>query len=279
MDVCRDPESLRAARRALMPPLAFVPTMGNLHDGHLRLVEQARALAGSVAVSIYVNPLQFGPHEDLGSYPRTLERDLDVLRASGADLVFVPEDRALYPRGFAAHTRVDVPGLSSILCGALRPGHFTGVATVVCRLFHLVAPEVAVFGKKDYQQLLIVRRMVEDLALDVDIIGVDTVRAPDGLALSSRNAYLDSEERQRASGLYFQLRQVALAVAAGVAPEEAETRALEGLRGSGLAPDYVTVRRRDDLATPVRDDRVLIVLGAVRLGRTRLIDNVEFERP
>ncbi len=262
-----------------MPPLAFVPTMGNLHAGHLRLVEQARALAGSVAVSIYVNPLQFGPHEDLSSYPRTLDRDLDLLRASGADLVFVPDDHVLYPRGFAAHTRVDVPGLSTILCGALRPGHFSGVATVVCRLFHLVAPAVAVFGKKDYQQLLIVRHMVEDLALDVDIIGVDTVRAPDGLALSSRNAYLDPEERQRACGLYLQLRQAASAIAAGVALDEVEARALEDLRESGLAPDYVTVRRRNDLATPMRADRALVVLGAVRLGRTRLIDNVEFERP
>ncbi len=278
MELFRTLGEFHAARERFTRPLAFVPTMGNLHAGHLRLIDYARAHARAVAVSIYVNPLQFGPNEDLDAYPRTPEHDLQALRQANVDYVFMPGDRDLYPHGPLAHTRVEVPGLSDILCGAVRPGHFSGVATVVCRLLHLFSPEIAVFGKKDYQQLLVVRRMVEDLAIAVDIAGVATERAPDGLALSSRNAYLSDEDRRRAQGLYLALCNAASAITAGSAIEEVEAGGLAALRRHGLVPDYFAVRRCHDLAPPRADDSALIVLAAVRVGRTRLIDNVELNR-
>lgn len=278
MELFQNLGEFRTARDRFTRPLAFVPTMGNLHAGHLRLIEYARAHARAVAVSIYVNPLQFGANEDLESYPRTLEQDLQALRQADVDYVFVPGDQDLYPRGPLAHTRVEVPGLGDILCGAFRPGHFSGVATVVCRLLHLFAPEIAVFGKKDYQQLLVVRRMVEDLALDVNIVGVATERAPDGLALSSRNAYLSDEDRRRAQGLYLELCHAASTITAGSAIDEVEAGGLVALRRHGLIPDYFAVCRRHDLAPARAEDGALIVLAAARAGRTRLIDNVEFDR-
>ena len=257
--------------------IAFVPTMGNLHAGHAQLLTAARAAADFLVASIYVNPLQFGPREDFANYPRTPAEDRAVLSDAGVDLVFAPDDSAMYPRGREASTRVSVPGLSDILCGAARPGHFTGVTTVVNRLFNLVAPDVALFGKKDYQQLLLIKLMVQDLAMPIEILGVDTVRAQDGLALSSRNAYLTTPERARASQLYAQLCAATRALLAGAAISEVERDAVTALGAAGFAPDYVSVRRRADLAVPDRDDVELVILAAARLGRTRLIDNLELD--
>ena len=256
--------------------IAFVPTMGNLHAGHLRLVHHARASADRVVVSIFVNPLQFGAGEDFSSYPRTLEADRAALMEADADLLFVPEIERIYPRDLEQMTRVEVPALSTILCGAPRPGHFAGVATVVAKLFNLVQPDSAVFGEKDYQQLVIIRRMVEDLNIPVSIEGVATVREPDGLAMSSRNRYLDPDERARAPRLYQVLCAAGEQLAAGERDYGAiEQAAREALIGAGFEPDYVSVRRAADLASPAAGDKVLRVLAAARLGVTRLIDNIE----
>jgi pantoate--beta-alanine ligase len=260
--------------------VALVPTMGNLHAGHLALVDRARALADVVAVSLFVNPLQFPPGEDFDAYPRTPEADAALLRGAGVALLWTPTVADLYPRGLADTTRVEVPGLSDILCGASRPGHFVGVATVVTILLNVVRPEVAVFGEKDYQQLLVIRRLVRDLQVPVEIASVATVREPDGLAMSSRNRYLTPAERGRAPALYRVLRRAAGALAAGerdLARIEADGRA--ALSAAGLAPDYVAVRRAADLGPPGPDDRDLVVLGAARLGRARLIDNLPCAPP
>lgn len=259
--------------------VAFVPTMGNLHAGHVQLFTEARRHADAVVASIYVNPLQFGANEDFGAYPRTPTEDREALLAAEVDLLFMPGDRDIYPRGAAMHTTVQVPGISDILCGAARPGHFRGVATVVSRLFNLVGPDVAVFGKKDYQQWRIIRLMVADLGMPIDIIGVDTVRDTDGLALSSRNRYLSDAERVQAPALYQALRAVTERLGEGVPPAIAEAQAVGTLQQAGFRPDYVSVRRAEDLAGPSGSDRDLVVLGAAWLGRTRLIDNVEFVRP
>jgi pantoate--beta-alanine ligase len=259
--------------------IGFVPTMGNLHAGHLRLVQEARRHADAVAVSIYVNPLQFGRNEDFDAYPRTPEQDRQALEALGVELLFLPGEREIYPRGLEATTRVEVPGVGEILCGAFRPGHFRGVATVVARLFHLVQPDVALFGKKDYQQLLIIRLMVADLGLPVEIVDVETVREPDGLALSSRNRYLSAEERLRAPRLYAALRAARQRLLAGGGVEATEAAALQELSAAGLRPDYVGVRRQHDLGAPQAGDRRLVILAAAWLGRTRLIDNLEIELP
>ncbi len=258
--------------------VAFVPTMGNLHAGHARLFAEARRHADAVVASIYVNPLQFGENEDFATYPRTPAEDREVLIAADVDLLFMPEESDIYPRGAAAQTIVEVPGVSTILCGAFRPGHFRGVATVVNRLFNLIAPDVALFGKKDYQQWLLIRLMVLDLGMPIEVIGVDTVREPDGLALSSRNRYLNEAERQQAPLLYQTLRRVAQRVQERAAPAAAEAEATETLRQAGFRPDYVSVRRAEDLAAPTAADRELVVLAAAWLGRTRLIDNFEFAR-
>lgn len=266
---------LRAGGRRI----AFVPTMGNLHAGHRRLMEEARRHADAVVVSIYVNPLQFGPKEDLASYPRTPAEDRALLERVNVDVLFAPQDRDIYPRGREHHTQVEVPHLGEILCGAFRPGHFRGVTTVVARLLNLVAPDVALFGKKDYQQLLIISLMTADLGMPIEIVGVDTVREPDGLALSSRNNYLSPDERCTAPRLYRSLEQVRRRVQEGVPITAAESEAMSELQNAGFQPDYVSVRRRRDLAEPESADKSLIVLAAARLGRTRLIDNLEFERP
>ncbi|MFP5349561.1 MAG: pantoate--beta-alanine ligase [Gammaproteobacteria bacterium] len=258
--------------------LALVPTMGNLHAGHVRLFTEARRHADAVIASIYVNPLQFGANEDFGTYPRTPVEDREALLAANVDLLFMPEDADIYPRGPAAQTTVEVPGISDVLCGAYRPGHFRGVTTVVNRLFNVIAPEVALFGKKDYQQWLVIRMMVADLGLPIEIVGVDTVRETDGLALSSRNRYLNAAERAQAPMLYQTLQQAARRVRAGAAPASAETEAADALRQGGFRPEYVSVRRAADLGEPRADERELVVLAAAWLGRTRLIDNVEFTR-
>lgn len=267
-----------AALRSGGRRIAFVPTMGNLHSGHQRLMEEARRLAGAVVASIYVNPLQFGPKEDLAAYPRTPTEDRALLSRLNVNLLFAPDESVMYPRGRERHTRVELPGLGDILCGAYRPGHFRGVTTVVARLFNLVAPDIAVFGKKDYQQLLIIRLMAADLGMPVEVIGVDAVREADGLACSSRNNYLSSAERQIAPRLYATLQNVARAVQTGTSPVVAEGEAVVTLQAAGFRPDYVSVRRREDLDEAQAGDRSLVVLAAAWLGRTRLIDNLEFER-
>lgn len=256
--------------------IAFVPTMGNLHAGHLQLVRRARATADRVVVSIFVNPMQFGPGEDFASYPRTLEADRAAVMEADADLLFVPDVEVVYPRDLEQMTRVEVPALGTILCGASRPEHFAGVTTVVAKLFNLVQPDSAVFGEKDYQQLVIIRRMVEDLGIPVSIEGIATVREPDGLAMSSRNRYLEPRERAIAPGLYQVLREAGDRLGAGERDYGAvEQGALETLARAGFEPDYVSIRRATDLEPPVSSDKVLRVLAAARLGRARLIDNIE----
>jgi pantoate--beta-alanine ligase len=270
--------------RALLAgaPAAFVPTMGNLHEGHLALVRQARAAVGAgtpVVASIFVNRLQFAPHEDFDSYPRTFERDAELLQANGCDLLFAPDEAELYPE--PQSVKVHPPAaLADVLEGAFRPGFFVGVCTVVLKLFNAVQPRVAVFGQKDYQQLLVVRHMVRQLALPVQVLAGATARAQDGLALSSRNGYLSAEERAEAPALARVLRELAAAVQAGAQDVAAlEAQALNNLRIRGWLPDYVALRRQADLAAPEAGLSLaaqrLVVLAAARLGRTRLIDNLE----
>ncbi|MEQ6342364.1 MAG: pantoate--beta-alanine ligase [Gammaproteobacteria bacterium] len=258
--------------------IAFVPTMGNLHAGHIHLVNQARHRADRVVVSIFVNPMQFGENEDFASYPRTLSEDSIKLAENGAHLLFVPESGEIYPRGVAGATRVEVPGISDILCGASRPGHFTGVATVVNTLFNIVQPDMALFGEKDYQQLLVIRRMVADLCLPVTVVGVPTVREPDGLAMSSRNSYLSAEERARAPQIYRVLCQAKERIQGGEVNYTAiESEAGQALTAAGFHPDYVSVRRAEDLMPASVADHALMILAAARLGKTRLIDNLPIE--
>ncbi len=259
--------------RAAGERVAFVPTMGNLHEGHLTLVRRAREVASRVVVSIFVNPLQFGPGEDFERYPRTLAADRMALEGVSADLLFLPAETEMYPNGRDACTQVEVPGLSGILCGASRPGHFRGVATVVTKLLNIVQPDVALFGEKDYQQLLVIRRLAADLDLPVAIAGVPTCREADGLAMSSRNGYLSAEERARAPSLNRTLRQIAERLAAGEGDYNAlEQAGKEALLAAGLRPDYLAIRAAD-LGEPARG-KPLVVLGAAWLGSTRLIDNV-----
>ena len=261
------------------PGASFVPTMGNLHDGHLALVRLAKRKGGPVVASIFVNHLQFAPHEDFERYPRTLERDCELLRQVGCNVVFAPEERELYPTPQRYKVQPD-SDLADILEGQFRPGFFTGVCTVVAKLFQCVQPRVAVFGKKDYQQLMIVRRMVEQFAMPITIVAGETERAHNGLALSSRNAYLSSDEQARAVQLSACLREVRAGLAAGVVAIDAlEAHALQLLRQGGWLPDYLTVRRQHDLLPPLAGDLgaavPLVVLAAARLGQTRLIDNIE----
>ena len=272
--------TIDALRAALPGPgaCAFVPTMGNLHDGNRALVRQARTHGLPVAVSIFVNRLQFAPHEDFDTYPRTLERDAELLRSVGADIVFAPQEAELYPQPQTFKVVPD-PAIADILEGHFRPGFFTGVCTVVMKLFQAVQPRVAVFGKKDYQQLMVIREMVRQFALPITVEGVETTRAEDGLALSSRNGYLSATERQQATALSRALRLIAERVR--LDPNDlaaAEVQAMADLQAQGWTPDYLTVRRRDDLQPPGADERTgpLVALGAARLGTTRLIDNLEF---
>jgi pantoate--beta-alanine ligase len=267
-------------RAALPGPqaCAFVPTMGNLHEGHLALVRQAKAHGLPVVASIFVNRLQFAPHEDFDRYPRTLQRDADLLKGAGCELVFAPDEREMYPQPQTFKVHPD-PALADILEGHFRPGFFVGVATVVMKLFTIVQPKVAVFGKKDYQQLMVIRRMVEQFALPITIEGGETRRSDQGLALSSRNGYLNAQELGEALALSQALKQLAAAYRAqpsALASLEAE--AVRQLAARGWQPDYLTVRRRHDLQAPGDADAQapLVALGAARLGTTRLIDNLEF---
>lgn len=255
--------------------IAFVPTMGNLHAGHLSLVSRARELGDRVVVSIFVNPLQFGAGEDLDAYPHTPEEDAVQLDSADVDLLFRPQETEVYPRGREGLTFVEVPGVSDILCGASRPGHFRGVATVVAKLFNLVQPDIACFGQKDYQQLTVLKRMVSDLNFPIAVEGVATMREDDGLAMSSRNGYLSAEERRMAPCLYQVLRQTAERIQEGSqAWQELENRAWQSLKDAGFHPDYVSIRRADDLESPQQGDIDLVILAAARLGKARLIDNL-----
>lgn len=262
------------AELAKYPRPALVPTMGNLHEGHLALVKQAKPLGDVTVASIFVNRLQFAPHEDFDTYPRTLQDDCAKLQAAGCDLVFAPSEKEFYPepQGYKVQPP---PELADILEGHFRPGFFTGVCTVVLKLFNIVQPGVAVFGKKDYQQQMIIRRMVQQLALPIDIVTGDTLRAPDGLALSSRNGYLSASERAEAVQLSLTLKTMAEALSQGETDIAAlEARAMKTLADRGWQPDYLVARRRHDLQAPQAGD-ALVVLGAARLGTTRLIDNIE----
>ena len=256
--------------------VALVPTMGNLHAGHLSLVRAARLVADRVVVSIFVNPMQFAAGEDFENYPRTLESDSAMLKGEGTDLLFAPSVEVMYPKPQGEQTRVEVPGLSDLLCGARRPGHFVGVATVVCKLFNMVQPDIALFGKKDFQQLMVIRRMAEDLAMPVRIIGVETMREADGLAMSSRNGYLSERERAIAPILYRTICGLAQAIREGGHDYAAlEAQATRELDANGFRSDYVAVRRTADLLAPTADDQELVVLAAAYLGKARLIDNIE----
>jgi pantoate--beta-alanine ligase len=274
MHIATTLEDLRRHLAAYRKP-AFVPTMGNLHDGHLALVAQARSLGDVTVASIFVNRLQFLPHEDFDTYPRTWESDCAKLRDAGCDVLFAPNEQELYPQPqtYKVHPPAD---LADILEGHFRPGFFVGVSTVVMKLFACVQPRVAVFGKKDYQQLMIIRRMAKQFALPIEIVAAETRRAEDGLALSSRNGYLSASEREEAVRLSLALQHMAAAVKTGRTDFSAiESEAMQTLASRGWKPDYMTVRRRADLQAPCAGD-ALVALGAAKLGATRLIDNLEF---
>jgi pantoate--beta-alanine ligase len=260
--------------------VAFVPTMGNLHAGHVSLIEAARRHGQRFVASIFVNPMQFGPNEDFAHYPRTPQDDARMLEHAGCSLMFSPEVHEIYPHGAERVTRVEVPGLSRILDGEFRPGHFEGVATVVAKLFHIVEPDVAVFGEKDFQQLTVIRRMVAELCMPVQIVGAPTVRAPDGLALSSRNQYLTPAERAQAPLIYATLEVAAQRLRAGDGEfTSMERQGFMALEGGGFRPEYFAIRQAADLAPPQAGTRELVVLTAARLGKARLIDNVQVPRP
>ncbi len=276
-------EDLTAMRewRALMiekkQRIAFVPTMGNLHEGHLSLVDEAKRRGDVVVASIYVNPLQFDRPDDLGRYPRTLKADIEALKAMQVDTLFLPGDDVIYPRGMEQATRVDVPGVTSILCGQHRPGHFVGVATVVAKLFNLVQPHTAVFGQKDFQQLLVVRRLVDDLNFPIEIVGAPTLREVSGLAMSSRNNYLNVQERQQGAVVFETLKTIAARIVAGERDWQALIHSGEQhLSHGGLTPDYFAILCVGDLAEPTNDTPInqLVILTAAGLGSARLIDNL-----
>lgn len=265
----------RADMRAAGKRVAFVPTMGNLHRGHFSLVEQARQAADVVVASIFVNPTQFGPNEDFASYPRTLAADEAGLAAAGCNLVFAPNVQTMYPLGVDRTVHMDVPEVSQGLCGDLRPGHFAGVATVVARLFNMVQPDRAWFGRKDFQQVLVIQRMIEDLSFPIEMHVGETIREANGLAMSSRNAYLTDAEREQAAEIYRTLSAVAESVRAGRKLGLIEAAAVDRLQGAGFRVDYVSIRRAADLSVPSdAHESNLVVLAAARLGKARLIDNL-----
>ncbi|MGC4250093.1 MAG: pantoate--beta-alanine ligase [Sphingobium sp.] len=276
MQTLRDLPALRAAIKALRSdgkPLALVPTMGALHDGHMALVEEARRLAKHVVVSIFVNPKQFGPNEDLDAYPRREASDAHMLQEAGVDILWAPTVDVMYPAGFS--TGISLTGVTEGLDGAARPGHFDGVATVVTKLFNQIGPDVALFGEKDYQQLAVIRRMVADLDMPIEIVGLPTQRAEDGLALSSRNAYLTEEERKQALALPRALGEAKRQIEKGATVESALAKAVAMLASHGFDPiDYVTLCDAVTLEPMTVLDRPARLLGAAKIGQTRLIDNI-----
>lgn len=281
MKTIRDIKTLREALQGFRQDgetVALVPTMGNLHPGHMGLVRLAGEYAERIVTSVFVNPTQFGPREDFENYPRTFDTDRRRLSRSGVDIMFAPTREEVYPFGVENITAVSVPTLPTILCGEQRPGHFDGVTSVVNRLFNTVAPDVAVFGQKDYQQLVIIRRMVADLHMPIKILAGPTHRDKTGLALSSRNRYLSDADRTRAGELYATICDCRDQYLAGARDLDALAKGgMERLAGAGFDPEYVTVRKSRDLSQPDKDSRFLVVLTAARLGDTRLIDNVLFE--
>jgi len=258
--------------------VALVPTMGNLHDGHMTLVEEAKTRSDVVVVSIFVNPMQFDRAEDLANYPRTLQEDCEKLNKRKVDYVFAPSVAEIYPQGTESHTFVDVPGLSTMLEGASRPGHFRGVSTIVSKLFNLIQPDIACFGEKDFQQLALLRKMVADMGYDIDIVGVPIIRAKDGLALSSRNGYLTAEQRKTAPGLYKVLSSVAEKLKAGERDQdEMITLAAQALNEKGFRADDIQIRDADTLLDLTENSKRAVILMAAWLGKARLIDNQSVE--
>ena len=259
--------------------VAFVPTMGNLHPGHISLIELARKKGDRFVASIFVNPMQFGPNEDYAHYPRTPRNDEAMLAEAGCDLMFMPDIAEIYPRGYEHDTRVAVPELSAVLDGEFRPGHFDGVSTVVAKLFNIVTPHIAVFGEKDFQQLAIIRRMIADLCIAIEVVGAPTVREPDGLAMSSRNQYLTDGERKTAPAINRGLKRAVARVQGGETNFAAiEAEEIEALKKLGFRPDYFTVRDANTLTLPDTGARHIVVLVAARLGKARLIDNLQIHR-
>lgn len=274
MQVIHSADALRA-RLGNETSIAFVPTMGNLHAGHLQLVELAKGHGTCIVVSIFVNPLQFGANEDLANYPRTLEADCEKLEAAGVDVLFAPTEFEMYPT--PQTVTINLPPIADELCGASRPGHFSGVATVVLKLFNMVMPQVAVFGKKDFQQLFIIREMAKQLNLPIGIIAGDTIRETDGLAMSSRNGYLSSGQRLEAPRLQRALQLVVEALRNGNQDFNAiESQTTQYLTQLGWIVDYISIRSAETLMPAEKSDRKLVALAAARLGKTRLIDNIEF---
>jgi pantoate--beta-alanine ligase len=271
--------SLRELRREWQltgKRIAFVPTMGNLHAGHLSLVTEAKANSDIVVVSIFVNPLQFGAEEDLDNYPRTLAEDSEQLKALGVDVLFTPTVADIYPRGLEQQTFVEVPGISYMICGASRPGHFRGVATIVSKLFNMVQPNIAFFGEKDYQQLQVIKAMVTDLSMNVEVVGVPTMRHDDGLAMSSRNGYLTEAERATAPTIAHVLTHIKAQIESG--NRQFKQLISEGnavLKEAGFKPDYIEIREAFTLQAASFEDKELVILGAAFLGKTRLIDNLQ----
>ena len=268
-------KQLTAARANIKGSVALVATMGNLHQGHLSLVERAKSEADNVIVTIYVNPMQFSANEDLATYPRTLAADTDSLAELGVDLLFTPNDKVMYPEGVESHTQVEVPSISYMYCGANRIGHFRGVTTVVCKLFNLIRPNVAIFGNKDFQQLTIIQKMVTDLAMPVKLIGMPTYREESGLAMSSRNRYLSEEDKRLAASLYQTLQWTAKQLKT----EGNDFRAIEELAKARLTQDkfkieFFTICNRDSLAPADKSDQQLVILSAIKFAKPRLIDNI-----
>lgn len=256
--------------------IGFVPTMGNLHEGHVTLVREAQKVSQFTVCSIFVNPTQFGANEDFGSYPRTLAADSEKLAAAGLDLIFAPSVDEMYPDNSQNLVQITVSGISDLHCGASRPGHFVGVATVVAKLFNMVLPDVAMFGLKDYQQVAVIRRMVKGLNSPVEIIGVHTVREANGLAMSSRNGYLTAAEKETAALLYQTLQNSAADLRAGITDYPALTeKANAALAAGGFIPDYYSIVRQEDLLPPSAGEKKLVILAAAKLGKARLIDNLE----
>jgi pantoate--beta-alanine ligase len=250
--------------------------MGNLHPGHISLIEAARRGAARFVASIFVNPMQFGPNEDFAHYPRTATKDAHMLAAAGCDLMFMPDATEIYPEGPERATRVDVPELTRMLCGQFRPGHFEGVATVVAKLFNIVEPDIAVFGEKDFQQLTVIRRMAADLCFAIEIVAAPTVREPDGLAMSSRNQYLTAAERQTAPRLYAALQLAVDRIrSAEMSYKAIEAAGIGELQAAGFEPEYFAIRTARDLGVPQPGSGQLVVLAAARLGKARLIDNLQ----
>lgn len=281
MRVISEISDLREVRRTWQNSgkvIAFVPTMGNLHQGHLNLVREAKKHADIVVVSIFVNPMQFGPDEDLDAYPKTIENDKRLLEELSVEALFLPQASDIYARGLEQQTFVEVPSISYMICGASRPGHFRGVATIVCKLFNMVQPNLAFFGEKDFQQLQVIKAMVTDLSMNLKVIGVPTTREDDGLAMSSRNQYLIVEERKLAPTLYLKMQSMVKEIMDGRRDfnrltEEYKTQLSE----LGFSPDYLEIRSQDTLLQPGHEDTHLVLLAAAFLGKTRLIDNIQIK--